>query len=470
MDVAVLRNEINGEVLEEFDAGYQLALNGMLWNRLKADRRPALIVCAQNEKDVAKAVRFADANHQRVVARGGGHSWCGLAVRSGGMLIDLARLNKVTVEPGLMRATVQPFVSNRDVIAHLEPHGLAFPTGHCPQVKLSGYLLSGGIGWNSGFWGPACHSVEAIDVVTAQGELVRVSDYSHPELFWAARGGDAGFPGIAVCYHLRLYRMPETICESSYNHPLEHIREIGDWVQDVAQRLPSWVELTLFMLSAPAKLAERCASMNRKVCKITATAFANDSVAAANALELLEACPLRKWCLAAEPHQATSFSGLFDGASAAWPEKLRNRVETMWSNSSQGEMLLAARDHFITTPSATILILIAMYPGWDNRVPGATDTAFSMTGKEYGGLWTMWSDSADDIANCQWHDKMMSILKPFAIGHYLGETDIVEDSGRAAKCFAKSHWQQLQRVRSEFDPNGLFQGFEGGLRTFQSSL
>jgi FAD binding domain len=264
----------------------------------------------------------ADANHQRVVARGGGHSWCGLAVRSGGMLIDLARLNKVTFEPGLMRATVQPFVSNRDVIAHLEPHGLAFPTGHCPQVKLSGYLLSGGIGWNSGFWGPACHSVEAIDVVTAKGELVRVSDYSHPELFWAARGGGAGFPGIAVCYHLRLYRMPETICESS----------------------------------------------------------------------------------------------------------------------------------------------------WDNGVPGATDTAFSMTGKAYGGLWTMWSDSADDIANCQWHDKMMSILKPFAIGHYLGETDIVEDPGLAAKCFAKSHWLQLQRVRSELDPNGLFQGFEGGLRTFPSSV
>ena len=268
-----------------------------------------------------------------------------------------------------------------------------------PAGQFSGYLLSGGIGWNAGFWGPACHSVEAIDAITAKGERVRADSNSHPELFWAARGGGAGFPGIAVCYHLQLYRMPEAIVESSYYYPLEHIREIGDWAQDVAEKLPSWAEFTLFMLSAPAELELQCASMNRKVCKITATAFANDRTEAASALALMEDCPLRKRCLAAELYQAASFTKLFDGAGAAWPEKLRNRVETLWSNSSPGEMLLAARDHFITTPSAATLILVALYPGWASRVPGTPDTAFSMSGKAYGGLWTMWRDSAGDIAN-----------------------------------------------------------------------
>ncbi|MBV8452231.1 MAG: FAD-dependent oxidoreductase [Deltaproteobacteria bacterium] len=136
MDVAALRNEIKGEVLQGCDTGYQPALDGMLWNRLKADRRPDLIIRVHDEEDIIKAVRFADASSLRVVARGGGHSWCGLAARSGGMLIDLENLNKVKVEPGLMRASIQPFVSNREVIAHLEPYGLAFPTGHCPQVNL----------------------------------------------------------------------------------------------------------------------------------------------------------------------------------------------------------------------------------------------------------------------------------------------------------------------------------------------
>src|SRR5947209_11652209 len=240
MDVAAFAKEIKGEVLPAGDTGYQAVLDGILWNRLRADRRPDLIVRVRDEEDVVKAMRFANANSLRVVARGGGHSWCGLAVRSGGMLIDLENLKEVEVEPRSMRARIQPFVSNREVMVHLEPHGLAFPTGHCPQVKISGYLLSGGIGWNAGFWGPACHSVEAIDAVTANGELVRANSVSHPELFWASRGGGAGFPGIAVGYHLRLYRMPETIVESSYYYPLDLIREIGDWAQDVAEKLPSW--------------------------------------------------------------------------------------------------------------------------------------------------------------------------------------------------------------------------------------
>ena len=469
MHIAVLRSAIRGDVLQESDAGYHSALDGMLWNHLRAGRRPALIVRVHDQQDVISAVRFADANGMRVVARGGGHSWCGLAVRSGGILIELMAHHKIELEPQSMRAAVQPFVSNREVISHLAPHGLAFPTGHCPQVKLSGYLLSGGIGWNASYWGPACHSVEAIDVVTAKGQLVRASNNSHPELFWSARGGGAGFPGIAVCYHLRLYPMPQTIFESSYYYSLEHIREIGDWAQEVAEKLPSWVELTLFMVSAPAKLAEHCASMNRKVCKITATAFADDIAMAASALELLENCPMRNRCLAADLRRATSFPGLFDGAGAAWPEKLRSRVETLWSNSSPGEILLAARDHFITTPSPATLILIAMYPAWANGVAGAPDTAFSMTGRAYCGLWTMWSDAAGDIANCRWHDRMMPILEPFTIGHYLGETDIVEDPGRAANCFAKSQWQQLGKIRSELDPKGLFQGFDGGLRAVSTA-
>lgn len=463
MYASALRNEIKGEVLEESSPGYDAALAGLLWNQLRADRRPALIIRVRDEQDVVKAVKFANSNGLRVVARGGGHSWCGLAVRSGGMLIDLEQLNQVTVEPALMRASVQPFVSNREIIRHLQPHGFAFPTGHCPQVKLSGYLLSGGIGWNAGSWGHACLSVNAVDIVTAEGELVRANTASHSELFWAARGGGAGFPGIAVRYHLRLYRMPKAIFESSYYYPLEYIREIGEWAWTVADKLPTWVEFTLFMLSAPTQFATRCASMNGKVCQITATAFADDAAEAAAALALLEHCPVRKQCLAAEVNEPSNFTKLFAASGAMWPEKLRSRVETLWSNTSPGEMLLAARDHFITTVSPETLILVAIYPSWVSGVPGRPNTAFSMSAKAYSGLWTMWRDSADDIVNSQWHEKMMSIFKPYMLGHYLGETDVVEDPIRAAESFAKSNWMRLQKLRSELDPKGLFQGFDGGL-------
>jgi FAD/FMN-containing dehydrogenase len=119
VDPRTLRQAIKGEVLERSTAAYESALAGLLWNQLRADRRPDLIVRVRDEQDVAETVRFATANGLRVVARGGGHSWCGLAVREGGMLIDLEALNSVTLDVTSRCAKIQPFISNRDVIRHL---------------------------------------------------------------------------------------------------------------------------------------------------------------------------------------------------------------------------------------------------------------------------------------------------------------------------------------------------------------
>lgn len=463
MDPSILRRSIKGEVLERSTAAYEAALSGLLWNQLRAERRPDLIVRVHDEQDVVEAIKFAATNDLRVVARGGGHSWCGLAVREGGMVIDLEGLNDVTLDVDARRARIQPFISNRDVIRHLEPHGLAFPVGHCPTVKASGFLLGGGIGWNANHWGQACYSVEALDVVTAQGELVRCDSNSNTDLYWAARGGGAGFPGIAVGYHLRLYTMPKAMSFSAYYYQLEHIRDVGDWFWKVADELPPWVELSVFLVTAPPELRSQCASTNGKVCLVTAEAFADDAADATAALAMLEDFPLRNTCMSATVNQPTSFNDLFDASGAMWPEPMRSRVETFWSKTSLAEILPAAAQHFVSCPSPETVMLVALYPAWANGVPGNPDTAFSLSAKAYVGLWTMWRQPAEDAANNQWHDTMMSVYRPFTIGHYLGETDIVEDRGRPQACYGSTNWERLQKLRKELDPKGIFQGFEGGL-------
>ncbi|MBV8771329.1 MAG: FAD-dependent oxidoreductase [Deltaproteobacteria bacterium] len=123
MTATALRNEIKGEVLEQSSPGFDAALAGLLWNQLRADRRPDVIIRVRDEQDVVKAVKFADSNGLRVVARGGGHSWCGLAARNGGMFIDLEQLNEIVVEPALRRASIQPFVSLYPAAQLLRPHG-----------------------------------------------------------------------------------------------------------------------------------------------------------------------------------------------------------------------------------------------------------------------------------------------------------------------------------------------------------
>ncbi len=155
VDWPLLRRRIKGEVVTANAANFAAARDALVWNAIKPDRSPDAIVRVKNEHDVIEVVNFARNNGLQVVLRGGGHTWCGLAVRHGGITIDLSALNESRIDVTRRTAAIQPVISNRDLARRLGEHGLAFPIGHCPTVKAGGYLLNGGMSWNMGHWGPA---------------------------------------------------------------------------------------------------------------------------------------------------------------------------------------------------------------------------------------------------------------------------------------------------------------------------
>ena len=122
----------------------------------------------------------------------------------------------MTIDAGAMTARVQPGCRGNDLVAALAEHDLFFPAGHCIGVAVGGYLLQGGFGWNGRVHGPACMSVEAIDVVTADGETVRASATEHPDLLWAARGAGPGFFGAVTAFHLRVYPQPRVVANGVF--------------------------------------------------------------------------------------------------------------------------------------------------------------------------------------------------------------------------------------------------------------
>jgi FAD/FMN-containing dehydrogenase len=461
MDLASLRQRITGTVIERGAPDYAAVREAMLWNALKPDRSPELIVRVKSAGDVVEAVRFARANRLKVGVRGGGHSWCGLPLRVGGMLIDLSALDRMSVDPARRSASVEPHLSNREVIRGLAPYGLAFPMGHCPTVKASGFLLSGGIGWNSHHWGPACRSVTAIDLVTANGRALRASVGENPELFWAARGGGAGFFAVATRYHLKLYDLPRAIHSSTYYYPLARVVEVASWLSALCETLERAVELTVFMLTAPPELADACRDASGKVCMVTATAFADTPDAAHAALLPLEHGPVD--CLARKLEEPTPFEALFDLSGSLWPDGLRTHTEVLWSHRPLADILVAWRDHFRVTPSPLTVVLFALYGGWKHGLADRSATAFSIVAKTYGGVWTAWTGADGDRANTDWHWRAVELVKPFTDGHYLGETDIVARPDHAAAAFAPENFARLMELRERYDPDQLFHGFAGGL-------
>jgi FAD/FMN-containing dehydrogenase len=461
-DWAVLRSRIKGEVITPDAPGFAAVRSDMVWNRIKPNRSPAVIVKVGSDQDVVEAVNFARGNGLKVVVHGGGHTWCGLAVRNGGMTIDLAALTESGIDEATRTAVIQPVISNRELARRLGEHNLAFPIGHCPTVKASGYLLNGGMSWNMGHWGPACLSVEAVEFVTADGKMVKASATEHPDLYWAARGCGPGMFAVATRFHLKCYPLPKAITSSTYYYSLRDLREAVDEVVALGRKMPDMVELSIFLIKAPPHLADKCREHNGKLCMVAAVAFGMSREESETALAILETGALAKKSLAKSLYEPSSFEALSIASGETWPENHRNLCENQCSRAKPSDMLMALRDKIVAAPSAKSVIVFCQSTGPRNLLEPHPEVALSMDATSYGGSWAIWEKEEDDGANLKWQDEVIEILKSFTTQHYIGETDIVQDPSRVQASYSADKWKRLEQVRAQYDPQGLFFGYLGG--------
>lgn len=461
MEWQALRDKIQGSLSIPSDSNFAAILDAMVWNRIKPDRLPDVIVTIKNDQDIIESVNFARKNRLKLTVHGGGHTWCGLAVRNGGMIIDLSQLNEVKINEAAKSAIIQPVISNQDLAQLLGKYNLAFPIGHCPTVKAGGYLLNGGMSWNMSEWGPACMSIEAIEFITADGKKIKASEQENQDLFWAARGCGPGMFAIATRFHLKCCPLPSAIMSSDYYYSLDDLPAIVEEVVTLGWKMPSCVELSIFLNSAPNFLADKCKNKNGKLCMISAVAFASSKEGGVNALEILEKGKLLSKCLYKSIYQASSFKKLADIARVTFPEDHRNLCENQCSEADPLEIITALSDKIVEAPSSKSLILFCQSTGGHNLLQPVPEVALSMSGRSYGGIWTIWEKPKEDQANYKWHNECTDILKKFTSQHYIGETDIAQDPLRVLESYHSEKWKKLKQIRSKYDPEGLFFGFEG---------
>lgn len=461
MEVKELQSRIEGKVTTRTDPGYENLRRQIIWNQMTPARYPELVVQVATEPDVVEVVRFARTHRMKIAVRGGGHSWVGFPLRDGSLLIDLGRLNQVSIDHEARMAAIQPAVTGRELNRQLAPHGLAFPIGHCATVPLSGFLLSGGLGWNFNGWGPACFSIEAANVVTADSSLVSANRERHADLLWAIRGGGPGFFAVVTQYFLKLYSVPLAITTSTYYYPLQCIEEVSAWAGSIARQLPREVELTIFLAPAPPELAERCRSSNGFVGILSATAFHDTAREATKTLALLESGPVAHECLQKQVNQPTPLDALLDMGGMLWPERQRYLADTLWSDSSPAQQLATVRDCFLQAPSKKSLAACAFSTGAEAAAALLPDAAFSMTARTLLLCYAIWERPEDDAANAAWHRETIAALDRFAVGHYVGESDIVAERARTERSFAPANWKRLESLRRTYDPEGLFHGHFG---------
>src|SRR6478609_2448041 len=220
--------------------------NGMI------DRRPAVIARCRDSADVAAAVRFARSHGLEIAVRGGGHNAGGLGVWDDALVIDLSQMRSTTVDPEHHTVRVDGGCTWNDVDAATVPFGLATPSGFLSSTGVGGLTLGGGIGYLTRRFGLTVDNLLSADVVLADGTLVTADETSHPDLFWALRGGGGNF-GVVTSFTFRTHDIGDQgmIVGGPVLYDLGDTEAVMEWYRELHPSLPEELSGWIGLLTIP---------------------------------------------------------------------------------------------------------------------------------------------------------------------------------------------------------------------------
>jgi FAD/FMN-containing dehydrogenase len=210
------------------------------WN-LAVNQQPAAVALPESAEEVSGVVRWARSRGLRVAPQGTGHSAGAMGSLAHTVLVKTERMRKVEIDPETRCARVEAGVLWEEVAEAAAEHGLAGLGGSSPDVGVVGYSLGGGISWLGRRYGLAANSVTAVELINANGDLVRADANNETELFWALRGGGGSF-GVVTALEFQLYPISEVYAGILF-FPLvrgaEVLRAWRHWLEDVPDEVAS---------------------------------------------------------------------------------------------------------------------------------------------------------------------------------------------------------------------------------------
>ena len=429
----------SGTLLAPTDEGYEEARrvhNGLV------DKRPALIVRCHGAADVADAIRFARDEGLEISVRGGGHNVAGRAVSDGGLMIDLAEMKGIHVDPVAQTVRAQGGVDWSEFNRETAVHGLAVTGGAISTTGIAGLTLGGGLGWLMGIHGLAADNVRSIELVTAEGDVLNVTAESEPDLFWALRGGGGNF-GVATSFEYGLHPLREVV-GGLVAYPFEAAGDVLRFYRELTASVPD--ELTVFcaLVHAPDGSGVKLAAL--AVCHAGSPERAEEDLASLRAFGepiLVHLGPI--------PYPV--MNTLLD---AGYPRGALNYWKSSFVDALDDGFIDTAIERFSETPSPMNAILLEHYHGAVTRT-GATETAVPHRETGYNMLIpTVWLDPAETDANIAWTRETVEALKPYLAGrrwlNYLGDDD-GDDAVRAAY---GPNYERLLEVKRRYDPENVF--------------
>jgi FAD/FMN-containing dehydrogenase len=357
-------------------------------------------------------------------------------------MIDLAEMKGISVDPDRATATAEGGVTWGELNDAAAVHGLAVTGGAVSGTGIAGYTLGGGLGWLMAKYGLAADNLLTVELVTAEGDVLRVDAASHPDLFWALRGGGGNF-GVATSFTYRLHPV-QTIVGGLIAHPFEAARDLLRFYRDAVADAPD--DLTVFaaLVHAPDGSGAKLSAL--------VTFHSGDPAEAERDLE-----PFTTWGsplmveVGSMPYPV--MNTILD---AGFPDGALNYWLSSFTHGLPDELIDIAVERFARVPSPMTSILFEHFHGAVTRV-GASETAVPHREKGWNLLIpSVWTDPVDNEANVAWSREAFAAMRPhFGSGrwlNYLGD-DQAEEAVRAAY---GANYERLREVKRRYDPENVF--------------
>jgi hypothetical protein len=439
--------------------GYNEARFARVFNTRRPERYPAAVLVAKSENDVIEGVRLARKRGWKVAIRAGGHSFPAWSLRDDALVIDLGGFKETTFGASTNVVSVTPSVSAAELNAYLSGYGRFFTTADCPSVGLGGFLLQGGIGMGFRGWGYAAEQVVAIDVVTADGQLVRADERKNSDLLWAARGAGPGFCGAITRFHLKTRPVPKGLAATTHIYPLARYPEIVEWVWKIHPSLSRDVALVAVSVIPPFPVNGADQDF---MFVVAGVAFSELREKSLNMLAPFAESPLLSEALVVQHAQPTTIAERFEFAAAIHPPSRRYLVDSAWVDGPQRDIIAAAKQLVTERPSGT-----RGHAFFDFSLPrrDAPDMAMSLRTDVMLGSYLIYEGEQNDEPFRKWHLDAMKRLEPFTVGQYWGDSD---QTRREVKTLTDDAWTRLQQIRGERDPHSLFVDYLAGPGGFRN--
>jgi FAD/FMN-containing dehydrogenase len=445
-----LSSKLRGRLIREGEEGYEEART--VWNGM-IDRRPALIARCAEAADVIEAVNFARDNALLVSVRGGGHGVAGLATCDGGVVIDLSPMKVVQVDVQAGTARAEGGATWADVDLATQRHGLATPGGVVSETGIAGLTLGGGLGWLRNKYGLSCDNLLSVEIVTADGRLLKASETENPDLFWGIRGGGGNF-GVVTSFEYRLHTVGPEVMFGLVLYRGERIREVLRFFRAYTATAPDEVALLAFAGVVPATKSYPHEIHGSRFIAL-AGVYAGPVEDGARALQ-----PVRNL-----PDPLLDLSGrmpylqvqqILDEDYPAHQLRYYWKSLNLLELSDDAIEQIAVRAERQPSPLSTVEVW--HLGGAIRRVP---EDAMAFSGRQVPYLLNAeanWADPREDEANIQWVRWVVEGMARFSDGgRYLNFPGFFEEGEAGIRATFGAKHERLVELKNRYDPTNLFQ-------------